>query len=247
VAKKNPRNEERRALVEKMRAEQARKERQRSMLILGACIVVVLGLLSAAVIPYIKKQHHDSVIANSGLAKLGATKAAAACLPLKTKAPTGLQVSGVNGNHVNVGTPITYTDAPPAFGQHWPNYLTSTEQRNFWTPQDRPPLEQMVHSMEHGHTYLWYDDTIKPGSAEYQTLQDIAQKFSSNLYFNVLPWKSTDGGSFPSGTHVVLTHWTDTNSKQLGVWEYCGQASGQVVADFTKAYPSSDAPEPGAP
>jgi len=49
VAKKNAKNTERRAMVEQMRAEQARKERMRSLAILGTCIVIVVGLLGVAV------------------------------------------------------------------------------------------------------------------------------------------------------------------------------------------------------
>ncbi|MCW2820540.1 MAG: hypothetical protein JWR64_335, partial [Marmoricola sp.] len=55
MVKKNERDN-RRAIAEQLRREQARKERQRSMLILGACVLVVLGLLAAAVIPYVKSE-----------------------------------------------------------------------------------------------------------------------------------------------------------------------------------------------
>ena len=51
--------------VEQMRREQARKERTRSLAILGGCIVVVVGLLAAALIPYIKDQREKSRIAKA--------------------------------------------------------------------------------------------------------------------------------------------------------------------------------------
>ena len=227
MAKKNPKEQERRALVEKMRAEQQRKERQRSMLILGLCIVVVLGLLSAALVPYLKDKKNDSKIAKTDISKLGVSKAAASCDKITTKSAQG------SGDHKAEGTKIDYPDAPPAFGAHWGNFLLRNQQRNFWTAADRPPLEQMVHSLEHGHTYIWYDDTIKEGSQEYKDLQAIASKYQSknNLYVNVLPWLSTDGAAFPDGKHVVLTHWTGPKD-QKGVWEYCGKPSGEVIGDF---------------
>jgi hypothetical protein len=240
VAKKNPKNIERRAMVEKMRQEQARKERARSMTILGVCIVAVIGLLAAALVPYIKDKNAKDAIAHKGLDKIGVTASAAGCDPETTKSAKGA------GQHEAVGTPIKYDEAPPAFGPHWGNYLQGTELRNFWTPDDRPELERVVHSLEHGHTLLWYDSSITKGSKEYQDLQDIATKFSNNPYFNVVPWKQTDGAAFPDGKHVVLTHWTGPDD-QKGVWEYCSKPSGEVVSDFTKKYKSSNAPEPGAP
>ena len=241
MAKKNPKEQERRALVEQMRAEQQRKERRRSMLILGVCIVVVLGLLSLALVPYIKDKKNDSKIAGTAVAKLGATEAAASCDKITTKSAEG------SGVHKDPGTKIDYPDAPPAFGAHWGNFLQRNEQRSFWTAADRPPLEQMVHSLEHGHTYIWYDDTIKEGSPEYKDLQAIAKKFQqkNDLYVNVVPWLSTDGKPFPDGKHVVLTHWTGPQD-QKGVWQYCGKPSGAVIADFVDTYPSSNSPEPGA-
>jgi hypothetical protein len=232
--------------VEKLRREQERQEKRRSLLILGACIVVVLGLVTAALIPYLRDRDRDSELAGRDLTSIGVPRATAGCLPIKTKTPTGTEASGADGNHVDPGTTIDYPDAPPAFGRHWPDFLQPADQRNFWSRADRPPLEQVVHSLEHGHTFLWYDDTIKEDSAEYQTLKDLADKFTDDLYFNVLPWKSTDGGAFPDGTHVVLTHWTG-GDKQTGVWEYCAKTSGEVVGDFVEKYPSSNAPEAGAP
>lgn len=240
MAKKNPKNTERRAMVEKMRQEQARKERARSMAILGVSVVVVLGLLAAALIPYLKDKNKQDAVAKKGLDKIGATSTAAGCSPETTKSAKG------SGQHEAVGTPIKYDEAPPAFGPHWGNYLQGTEIRNFWTPDDRPELERVVHSLEHGHTFLWYDSSITKGSKEYQDLEDIATKFADNPYFNVVPWKTSDGAAFPDGKHVVLTHWTGPDD-QKGVWEYCAKPSGEVVSDFTKKYTSLNAPEPGAP
>lgn len=247
MAKKNPKNTERRAMVEKMRQEQARKERIRSMSILGVSVVIVLGLLAAALIPYIKNKREQDKIAGTDIGSIGPKSAAAACDAVTKKDPTGTERSGANGNHVATGTKITYKDAPPAFGQHWPNYLTGSEIRNFYSPADRPELERVVHSLEHGHTLIWYDDTIKDGSQEYKDLQDIAVKYSnSTTYVNIVPWLPTDGGTFPSGKHVALTHWTADGDKQTGVWEYCGKPSGDAIKKFVKDYPNTDAPEPGA-
>jgi hypothetical protein len=246
VAKKNAKNTERRAMVEQMRAEQARKERMRSLAILGTCVVIVVGLLGVAIFKYVQDQNDQKAIDNLQLDKIGATVSAASCDPEVKKTPKGDSRSGANGSHVATGTKVSYPDNPPAFGQHWPNYLQTSEYRSFYTPADRPEVERMVHSLEHGHTLIWYDDTIKEGSQAYQDLQAIANKFnSSTTYVNIVPWLAADGGAFPNGKHVALTHWTGPQDKQQGVWEYCSTPSGAVVNDFTKKYPSSDAPEPG--
>lgn len=247
MAKKNPKNVERRAMVEKMRQEQARKERMRSMAILGVSVVAVIGLLAAALIPYLKDKKEQSDVAGTPVDKIGVSASAAACNDVIKKKPTGTEKSGSNGNHVAVGTKITYAEAPPAFGQHWPNFLTTAEIRNFYSPDDRPEVERMVHSLEHGHTLIWYDDTIKSGSDEYKDLEAIAQKYANTTtYVNILPWKTTDGAAFPDGKHVALTHWAGSGDNQEGVWQYCGKPSGAVIKQFVKDYPNTDSPEPGA-
>lgn len=250
MAKKNSKNNERREMVAQMRAEQARKERNRSLLILGVCVVIVLGLLSAAVVPYVKDKRAQNRLKHTQIQNLGVKASAAACDAVVSRAPTGLDRSGAKGNHVNIGDDIKYAYSPPAFGQHWPNYLQSSEYRSFYTAADRPDLHRMVHSLEHGHTLIWYDDTVKSGSADYKALQDIANKYNgTTTYVNVLPWTSSDngGGTFPAGKHIAITHWSDKNNDQEGRWQYCGKVSGAVIKDFVNTYPSSDSPEAGAP
>jgi hypothetical protein len=238
VAKKSAREVERRARVEQMRREQARKERTRSLAILGGCVVVVVALLAAALVPYIKHQREQSKLEATPLSKLGVSSAAAACSPLVTKNAQG------SGIHLPVGQKIDYPDAPPSFGKHWGNFLQGSEIRNFYTTKDRPPVERLVHSLEHGHTILWYDDTVKPGTKAYKDVQDVADHLDASAYFMSAPWTSTDGASFPSGQHVALTHWTGP-SGQKGITEYCKAPSGSVVSTFMKKYPKDDAPEPG--
>jgi hypothetical protein len=241
VAKKNERENQRRAVAEQLRKEQQRKERRRSMLILGACIVLVVGLLAAAVIPYIKDQRAKSKAEGTPVAQLGVSKTAAGCDPVKTADANG------SGQHINPPKKISYDQAPPAFGPHWPNYLQGSELRSFYTDSDRPEIERLVHSLEHGHTILWYDDTVKPGSAAYKDIQAIAAKFNPETdKFMAAPWHSSDGGSFPSGKHVAFTHWTGPND-QKGETQYCKAPSGAELSSFMKDYPASSAPEPAAP
>jgi hypothetical protein len=238
VVKKNERDN-RRAIAEQLRREQARKERQRSLLILGACVLVVLGLLAAAVIPYVKSERDKKQAAATPISELGVSASAAACDPVQKKKANG------NNDHIAPGTKIPYPDAPPAFGPHWGNFLQGSEIRTFYSPQDRPPLERLVHSLEHGHTILWYDDTVKAGTKAYKDIQAMGEKLGTDSYFMAAPWLPNDGKPFPSGKHIALTHWTGPQDQQ-GVTQYCGAPSGAVVEKFITDYPATDAPEPGA-
>ena len=115
-----------------MRKEQARKERRRSLLILGGCVVVVVGLLAAALIPYVNNQRAEKKAEGTPLADIGVSTSAAACDPVKAVDATG------SGQHINPPQRIPYSQSPPAFGAHWPNYLQGSEIRNFYTTSDRP-------------------------------------------------------------------------------------------------------------
>ena len=239
MVKKHERDS-RRAVAEQMRKEQVRKERQRSMLILGGSIVVVVALLAAALIPYLKNVRAEKAVAGTNLDKLGASASAAGCDPVAKVDASG------NGDHITIGQKVKYAQSPPSFGPHWANFLQGSEIRSFYSTQDRPEVERMVHSLEHGHTILWYDaSTVKPGTDAYKTVQNIADKFSSGDYFMAAPWSASDGGPFPAGKHIALTHWTGPD-KQQGVTELCAAPSGAVVKKFTDTYKPDNAPEPGA-
>ena len=240
MAKKNKRDNQRRAVAEQLRKQQQRKERQRSMLILGVCIAIVVGLLAAALIPYIKNQRAEAKAEGTPVQDLGVSASAASCDPPETEDAQG------SGEHIDTGTKIPYGQAPPAFGSHWPNFLQGSEIRNFYTESDRPEVERLVHSLEHGHTILWYDETVKPGTDAYKDVEAIAKKFPVGDYFIAAPWNKSDGGSFPSGKHIALTHWTGPEN-QKGATQYCGAPSGSVVNSFMEKYPADNAPEPGAP
>lgn len=243
MAKKNDKNSERRAMVEQMRQQQARKERNRSMLILGVCIVAVVGLLAAALIPYLNDRKEDTELAGTSTEKLGVSASAAACDPIETK-PTDK-----NQNHIPNGQQITYGDAPPAFGEHRPQ--AAGFGRPFYTPEDRPELGELVHNGEHGYTILWYDDTVADDDEQLKVIKALATKYQdANVRFVAAPWTSNDGEDFPEGKHIALTRWSadaenpSDQEKQRGNWQYCGSTSGAVVADFVKKWPNEQSPEP---
>ena len=150
-----------------------------------------------------------------------------------------------------VDTPVDYADAPPAFGAHWnqQGVAPASFSRKFYTADDRPALEALVHNLEHGYTILWYDDTIAKDPAALDDVEAIARKFggSDDLRdkFIAAPWTSDDenGAKLPDGKHVAFTHWsaggdgeTDTK-KQVGVFQYCSGVSGAALSDFMDEVP----------
>ena len=232
-------NADRKAKIEQMRREQRRKEQLRSYGILGVCGVLVVALLGFAVYKYVDDKREQDRLAGQPLEKIGVGRDAAGCSAIKTENATG------NQDHVAEPTPIRYPDAPPAFGSHRPNFLQGSEIKTFYTRSDVPDITRLVHSLEHGYTILWYDDDVKEGSKEYQALQSLGNRLSVSDKFMAAPYVTKDdGGTFPSGKSVALTHWTGP-SDQKGAWEYCSGVSGAVVADFMKTYDKDDAPEPG--
>jgi len=235
----------RRAVVEQMRREQQAKERRKTFVLIGAAVLVGAIIIGTAVWQLLQDQQSDS----RNLSAIGVSAGKAGCQDITTKTAEG------SGQHQPTGQRITYDDAPPAFGPHWPNFLSPTEVRNFYTADDRPEVERLVHSLEHGWTILWYDDTIADDGTAVDDLKAIAGKFPDvndpDQKIIVAPWTSEDGAKFPDDTHLAFTHWslggTNGNPKgQRGIWEYCGSVSGEAVADFMGDYPSTDSPEAGA-
>ena len=159
-----------------------------------------------------------------------------------------------------MGTQIVYPTAPPAYGSHWsePGVAPAPFNRKFYTEQDRPELEALVHNLEHGYTILWYDETVAGDPDAVDVVEAIAEKLHGvddlRKKFIAAPWTAEDegeSGPFPDGRHVALSHWSvgsDRNdpAQRLGVFQYCSEPSGAAVEQFMLAHPDTDSPEPNA-
>jgi hypothetical protein len=238
----------RRAVADDVRRRQSRAERRKTFAIVGACVAVALLIVGAAAYSPIKNWWDLRQFRGLDLASIGAP--AKACGEITTKAAKGEQT------HVPEGTNIEYTDAPPAFGEHYPE--PDGMERKLYTEEDRPPLGELVHNLEHGYTILWYDESVADDDAQMDELRGIADKLqgtgSMRLKFKAVPWLSSDanGKKFPDGQHVALTHWSnggvgdDATGKKVGVFQYCTDVSGAALKNFMLDYPYLDSPEPGA-
>lgn len=243
MAKKSKQNTERRAMVEQMRTEQARKERMRSLGILGVCVLIVAGLIGSAVFVAVKDSRDKDAAKKRDLATVGAAAEAAACDPVVTKDAVG------SAQHVDQG-PIEYPDAPPASGNH--RSVPAPFARYFYDAKDRPEVATLVHNLEHGYVVAWYDETLAADKDQLDDLKKVGEKYNLNQErFIVAPWTAADGAPFPEGKHVAYTRWSaDENNpsdftKQASNWQYCGSVSGQVADDFFKTWTNAQSPEPG--
>jgi hypothetical protein len=237
---------ERQKVVEQLRAQQKAAERRRGGIIVAVCSLVAVAIIVAAawgpVADHFQKQKYDG----KALEAIGAP--ASVCQAPTTKPATG------NQQHLPDGSPISYPDNPPAFGQHYidPDPMG----RKFYTSADRPALGTLVHNEEHGYTILWYDDSVAGDSDQMAQIRAIADKFAGTddlrKKFKAVPWTKDDGKPFPNGRHIAITHWSvggtqsaaSGDSKQVGVWQYCSKTSGAALKTFMDDYPFSDSPEP---
>jgi hypothetical protein len=171
---------------------------------------------------------------------------AASCDP-----PTTDKASG-NGNHVDPSTTpkVKYATVPPSNGPHFTQPAVSD--RRFYTAEDRPKMEVLVHNLEHGYTVLWYDETAgKAKKAELEKLASVANKTEWALdKFIVSAWDPSYG-ELPAGKKFALSHWSATLgadgtsvASQAGHRQLCGDLSGDVIKAFVQKFPRTSAPEP---
>jgi Protein of unknown function (DUF3105) len=253
VAKK-PSKSDRQAVIDEIRKKQKGAEKRRGFAIVGVCALVALLIVAAAAYRPVRNWWDLRKFKDVDLASIGAP--ASSCGKVETEKADG------NQQHEPTGTQIKYDHAPPAFGSHWneANVAPAPFNRKFYTEDDRPELEALVHNLEHGYTILWYDETAADDASTMNAIEGISDKFKSssdNLRFKFIaaPWTSGDekeSGKFPDGKHIALSHWSaggageSDASKQVGVFQYCSEPSGAALEKFMLDYPYTDSPEPDA-
>lgn len=227
--------QDRRAKVEELRRQQRAAERRRTTIFIGIASVVGIGIIAAAAIPLINQGREQS----RPYSEFGVGAAAAECDPVTNDAAE-------SATHVE--TPVSYATLPPSSGDHFPSPVAGS--RPFYTAEDTPAVEQLVHNLEHGYTILWYASTVS--EADLQTLEDLADRVRNDNdrnKFIVAAWDESRG-AFPEGKSIALSHWSASGegagAQGLGHRQLCGQVSGEVVDQFMTLFPFTDAPEPNA-
>lgn len=246
-----------------------RPHHTRGYAIVTVCVALAIVIVGAAGWKPITSALRTSSADAEPLANVGRSPSDAGCSPYVT-----LKADG-NQQHVPTGTVVDYTTAPPAFGRHWSQQGVAPVPmgRKFYSPDDRPPLEALVHNLEHGYTILWYDATITHDNSQLDLIRSLGDHFAGTAdwrdKFIAAPWTAADQAAtykagnpmtqFPSGKHIAFTHWSagglpvatlpnnqpDT-TKQVGVLQYCSSVSGAALKQFMQAYPFTDSPEPSS-
>ena len=250
MAKAKSQKNERQAKIDAIRGQQQSAERRRGLMIIGVCVVLALLIIAFPVYSILKDRAELSAFEDLDLAAIGAP--ASSCDDITTETASGAS------QHVPYPEQVTYPEAPPAFGNHWneAGIAPAAFDRKYYSAEDRPELESLVHNLEHGYTILWYDETIAQDEAAVTEIRGLAAKFSGDpenqrTKFIAAPWTGEDGDAFPDDMHVAFSHWSvggdgDPSGEQTGVWQYCSETSGEALDVFMTEYPYTDSPEPNA-
>ncbi len=128
--------------------------------------------------------------------------------------------------HVPAGTDITYNTMPPTSGPHY----DQTASAGFYT--DRPPLGELVHSLEHGAVIIYYEPTqITPEARE--NLERYATTHTGTWQSVIVVPTPVEDPTAP----YVLTAWRhklsmntyDTETVRAFIAEYVGRGPENPV------------------
>jgi len=226
---------DRKARVEQMRKAQEAAERRRTLLVVGAAVVAVL-VLTGVVFKVVRDAQ-----AEKDPATVGVAAAAASCDPVTNDPVTASGVHvGPQTDQPNV-TKVAYKTVPPTSGEHFvsPEYPS----RPFYTKDDRPAMETLVHNLEHGYSIVWYTSATPQAQIDQlKKLSDQARQMpETSGKFIVSAWDDAYG-KFPAGKTIGVSHWGAKTGHRL----MCGAVSGEAIKSFVTSYPSTDSPEPNA-
>lgn len=236
---------DRQKVIDDIRRKQKSAEKRQGFVILAVCIAIALVIVVLAAFNPVRTWFEQKRYEDEALSDIGGP--ASVCGDIITKDAKG------SGEHRPTDEQVTYDDAPPAFGPHWNEggIAPVPIEDRYYTEDSRPELEALVHNLEHGFTILWYDETAADDASMLGEIRAIAKKLSASdtnnrLSFKAVPWTDDDGGDFPDGQHIALTHWSadQETGQSTGVWQYCSEPSGEALEQFMKDYPYYDAPEP---
>ncbi len=241
---------DRREILEQKRKQARSAERRRTLVVVAVCVAVALVITGAAIFTVVKNNREQSRLAKLDLTKIGAAAQAAGC--------GSIEESDASGQGQHTDQPVTYALNPPPFGPH--NPVADQAGQHFYTADDRPAVEILVHNEEHGWTIVWYDEKLAGDGSQLKLLKATAAKFDAfgnDPRYNVIfaPWTADDGGgqAIPGGKHIAFTHWsihqptydaqTFKADPSWGESQYCTSFSGAALDSFMKKYPYDDAPE----
>ena len=221
---------ERRAKVEALKRQQKAAERKKTLGVVVGASVVAAALIAVPTVKIISDHKKNTM----DIADIGVPIDLAQCDDEKKDESKG------SGNHVEGD--VKYDTIPPSSGSHFGTPV-SVNNRGFYTPDDVPRVEELVHNLEHGYTVLWYEPSLS--GEELDTLKTLAKRLHGDTKYRkfiAAAW-DTSRGDFPNGKPLAIAHWGKDNSFR----QYCGKVSGPAVLRFINEHPATDTPEPNTP
>jgi uncharacterized protein DUF3105 len=216
---------------EEIQRRMVRQRRNRRVGIAGVAVVVVAAIV---VLVAVQPGKTEVPSPNELLREAPAAVQAAGCDDVKEIGP--YQPKDQDRTHLGSGglltmPPVsTYPSVPPTSGPHNP---TPLPQGIYSSP---PPLDQTIHSLEHGAVIIWYDpsatgeqlDRLKTFYREYRSMTEGRAQSQKII---IAPYDYPDqgeAGRLPAGTQMALAAWHRLQT--------CAEVSLPVAFDFTAHY-----------
>lgn len=207
--------------------------------------MVVTALLVAGAVVFVATRPSTSVASPEELlAQAPQAKQAAGCGPVEDVGP--FQPRDRDQAHLadpSEAPPLSeYPSVPPASGPHDPIPLS------FGVYDTPPPIDRVIHSLEHGAVVVWYSPAAS--GSQLEDLKEFYQDADVGARVIVAPYDypaEGDAGRLPAGTQMALTAWHHV--------ERCARVNLAAAFDFSSEYAAppfgsrpylGDAPEPGA-
>lgn len=194
------------------------------------CVVAVgTALLAYAAVPVLHQSRLVGIASDPE--SIGVPASVAGCSPIVDDGVYPSPHVGPGTNTPGTGR-VSYPTVPPTSGPHF--QIPSPMSRRYYTIQDRPPMEELVHNLEHGYVIVWYDASLPPDElGQLRGLTRGGPRQAKRKYL-VTPWDQTYGSL--SGHHMALAVW--------GHHQLCDRVSGEAIARFRSRFPIDAAPEP---
>jgi Protein of unknown function (DUF3105) len=159
----------RQARIEQVRSEQRRSDRHRIMIIIGAAVVLIAGLVAGVVFAALPSGTSNSSheVMPPGVSGPRTVQAAVPTVPdtsgisgVVAYDTTGWPQGSHNGpaaqalSHSHVAGPVTYSVTPPVGGPH------NAEWMNCGIYDKPVPAERAVHNLEHGAVWITYSPSL---------------------------------------------------------------------------------------
>lgn len=241
----NPTPDQRRTKAE--RKEQARREReqlQRKMAASRRNRRVVVGVVAVAAVAvtvfFLTRPEPVRADPEALLRTAAAAAEQAGCGSPENVGP--YQPEDRDQEHGPLAPVSSYPSIPPASGPHNEIPLPGGV---YDTP---PPLDRLIHSLEHGASVVWYSPTAT--GAALQELKDFYGADDVGSRVIVAPYDYPDegeAGALPQGVQMSLVAWhTVENCARVDVGAAFDFTSGFSAPPFGDVPYEGSAPEPGA-